>query len=103
MLEVINLLTIRMSSFYMKNQVPNHIPVHGQFIESTKWKSQEYLNQINKWTEDHKMVINKKKTNAMVFNYTDKYKFTTRLQLKGEHIQIVNNMKILGKIVNDKL
>ena len=76
-LEVINLLTIRMSSFYMKNQVPNHIPVHGQFIESTKLKSQDYLNQINKWTEDHKMVINQKKTKAMVFNHTDIYKFAS--------------------------
>jgi hypothetical protein len=87
----------------MKNQVPNDIPVHGQFIENTKLKSQEYLNQINKWTEDHKMVINQKKTKAMVFNYTDNYKFTTRLQLKGENIEIVNKMKILGTIVNDKL
>ena len=49
------------------------------------------------------MVINQKKTKAMVFNYTDNYKFTTRLQLKGENIQIVNNMKILGTIVNDRL
>ena len=49
------------------------------------------------------MVINQKKTKAMVFNYTDNYKFTTRLQLKGENIQIVKNMKILGTVVNDRL
>ena len=102
-LEVINLLTVGMSSFYMKNQVPSDIPVHGQYIESTKLKSQHYLDQINKWTEEHKMVINQKKTKAMIFNYTDNYKFTTRLQLKEENIEIVNKMKILGTIVNDKL
>jgi hypothetical protein len=102
-LEIINLLTIGLSSFHMKNQVPNDIPVHGQFIENTKLKSQEYLNQINKWTEDYKMVINQKKTKAMVFNYTDNYKFTTRLQLKGDNIEIVNKIKILGTIVNAKL
>jgi hypothetical protein len=53
-LEVINLLTVGMSSFYMKNQVPNDIPTHGQYIESTNLKSQDYLNKINKWTEDHR-------------------------------------------------
>ena len=61
-LEIINLLTIGMSSFYMKSQVPNDIPNHGQFIDSKKLKSQDYLNQLNKWTKEQKMVINQKKT-----------------------------------------
>ena len=73
-LEIINLLTIGMSSFYMKSQVPNDIPNHGQFIDSKKLKSQDYLNQLNKWTEEQKMVINQKKTKAMVFNFTDNHK-----------------------------
>ena len=52
---------------------------------------------------DHELVINQKKMKPMIFNYTDNYKFTTRLQLKEENIEIVNKMKILGTIVNDKL
>ena len=83
----------------MKNQVPNDIPVHGQVIESSKLKSQDYLNQIHQWTENQKMVINQKKTKAIIFNFTDKYQFTTRLQLKNEKIEIVNKMKILGTTV----
>ena len=41
-LEVINLLTIGLSSFNMKSQVPSDIPVHGQYVDCSKLKSQEY-------------------------------------------------------------
>ena len=102
-IEVINLLTIGLSSLYMKNQVPSDIPVHGQFVDSGNTKSQQYLNQINEWTENQKMVISQKKTKAMIINFTDNYQFTTRLQLKGENIEVLNKMKILGTIINDKL
>ena len=102
-LEVINLLTVGLSSFYMKSQVPSDIPVDGQFIDGSKLKSQQYLDQINKWTDDHKMVILEKKTKAMIFNFTDNYKFTTRIGLKGRNIEIVDKMKILGTIVDSKL
>ena len=45
-IEVINLLTIGLSSLYMKSQVPSDIPVHGQFVDGDNTKSQQYLNQI---------------------------------------------------------
>ena len=102
-LEIINLLTIGLSSLYMKNHVPSDIPEHGQFIDGNNLKSQDYLAQINAWTEDHKMVISEKKTKAMIFNFTDNYQFTTRLQLKGKNIEVVDKMKILGTIVDSKL
>ena len=102
-IEVINLLTVGLSSFYMKNQVPSDIPVHGQFVESYKLKSQEYLNKINEWTTNQKMIISEKKTKIMLFNFTEKYQFTTRLDLKGTNIEIVDKMKILGTIVNTNL
>ena len=102
-LEIINLLTVGLSSFFMKNQVPSDIPEHGQFIEGNKLKSQEYLRQINEWTENHKMVISEKKTKAMIFNFTDNYQFTTRLELKGKNIDVVDKMKILGTIIDNKL
>ena len=66
-LEVINLLTIGLSSFLMKNQVPSDIPSHGQYISGDKLKSQEYLRKINEWTESHKMVISEQKTKALIF------------------------------------
>ena len=78
-IEVINLLTIGLSSFNMKVQVPSDIPTHGQFVDSSNLKSQDYLNQINKWTEDHKIIISGKKTKAMLFNFTDHHQFTPKL------------------------
>ena len=49
------------------------------------------------------MVISEKKTKAMIFNFTDNYKFTTRIKLKGSNIEVVDSMKILGTVVNTKL
>ena len=102
-LEIINLMTIGLSSLLVKNHVPNDIPSHGQFISNENLKSQEYLNKINSWTEKMKMQISEKKTKAMIFNFTDNYQFSTRLNLKGTNIEIVDKMKILGTIINNQL
>ena len=102
-IEVINLLTVGLSSMYMKPQVPSDIPVHGKFVESTQLKSQGYLDTINEWTENQKMIISEKKTKAMLFNFSNNDQFTTRLQLKGENVQIVDKMKILGTVVRSDL
>ena len=91
-LEIINLITIGLSSFNTKNQVPSDIPTHGQYINPGNLKSQEYLNKINDWSERHKMIISEKKTKAMIFNFTDNYKFTTRLQVKENNVEIVDKM-----------
>ena len=39
----------------------------------------------------------------MIFNFTDKYKFTTRLQMNNENIEVVNQAKLLGVIISDDL
>ena len=49
------------------------------------------------------MQISEKKTTAMLFNFTDKYQFATRLKLKDENINVVNKMKILGTTVTSSL
>ena len=49
------------------------------------------------------MIISEKKTKMMLFNFTDKYQFTTRLNLNGSNIQAVDQMKILGTVVNTNL
>ena len=102
-LEIINLLTVGLSSLLIKDQIPSGIPEHGQYIQSDKLKSQTYLNTINEWTENHKMVISEKKTKAMIFNFTENYQFATRLGLKGKNIEMVDQMKILGTVINTRL
>ena len=51
-IEVINLLTIGLSSFNMKNQVPSDIPIHGQFVEGTNLKKDHPDLQTMSW-KDH--------------------------------------------------
>ena len=40
------------------------------------------------------MVISEKKTKAMIVNFTDNHQFHTRLQLKGQNVEVVPKMKI---------
>ena len=44
-----------------------------------------------------------KKTKVMIFNFSNNYKFTTRLKLNNENLEIVNKTKLLGLILTDDL
>jgi hypothetical protein len=50
-LEIINLLTVGLTCFNIKQQVPNDIATHNQFIASQNLKSQEWLDWIDSWTK----------------------------------------------------
>ena len=102
-LEIINLLTIGISSFNVKAQVPSDILENNQFIPPKNLKSQDYLDEINLWTKNQKMVINQKKTKNIIFNYTRNYQFSTRLELEGEVLETVDNAKLLGTIISNDL
>ena len=102
-LEKVNLLLIGLASTNCHSSVPSDIPVHNQFIPAEHLKSQEYLRKIKEWTENQKMALNEKKTKVMIFNFTDKYKFTTRLQLNNTNLEVVNQAKLLGVIITDDL
>ena len=64
---------------------------------------QKGLDQINKSTENQKMIINEKKTKTMLINFTEKYQFATRLQLKDENVEVINITKLLGTFLSDDL
>ena len=49
------------------------------------------------------MLINKKKTKTMIFNYTHNYKFTTRLRINNEPIDVITSTRLLGTIISDDL
>ena len=102
-LEIINLLSIGLASHNARLQVPSDIPSHGQIINNEYLKTQEYLDKISRWTTKKKMFLNEKKSKAMIVNFTKKYQFTTRLQLNATNLEIVDSMKILGTILNNKL
>ena len=102
-LEIVNLLTVGLTSFNIKQQVPSDIPPHNQFIPADNLKSQVWLEKIDSWTENQKMMINEKKTKTMIFNFTDNFQFTTRLQLKKENVEVIKSIKLLGTILSDDL
>ena len=93
-LEIINLLTIGLTSFNLKRQVASDIPQHNQFIPAENLKSRNWLNQISDWTKNRKMKINVNKTKTMIFNYTDKYQFTTRLAIAYCPIDVIKSTKL---------
>jgi hypothetical protein len=80
----------------------SHI-VHNQYIPAGNLKSQGWLDGINKWTKEQKMLINEKKTKNLIFNFTEKYQFSTRLWLNDEIIEILESTKLLGTIISNDL
>ena len=102
-LEIVNLLTVGITSFNLKQQVPSDIPLHNQFVPAEHLESQKWLNTINDWTLNQKMLINEKKTKTMIFNYTHNYKFTTRLRINNEPIDVITSTRLLGTIISDDL
>jgi hypothetical protein len=102
-LETINLLNIGLSSYNVKHHVPSDVPTSNIFLQKEHLKSQESLTTINSWTKQNKMMLNQKKTKNMIFNFSKKYPFATRLEVNGENIEIIKKTKLLGTIVTEDL
>ena len=102
-LEIVNLVTVGLTSFNLKQQIPNDIPLHNQYIPASNLKSQEWLDEINEWTVNQKMMLNIKKTKTMIFNYTDNFQFMTRLMVENEPIDVIDSTRLLGTIISNDL
>ena len=102
-LEVVNLLITGVCSYNLKSHIPSDIPIHNQIIPSEKLKSQKWLDQINLWTKNQKMLLNEDKTKTMLFNFTNSHQFTTRLTVNSENIEVVESTKLLGTFITNDL
>lgn len=102
-LEIIELISIGLSHYNLKKHVPSDILTSNLYLPSEKLKTQQWLTEINKWTEENKMLLNESKTKAMVFNFTRDYQFSTRLKLKGQTVENIKSTKLLGTIISDDL
>ena len=103
LLSIVHLVSAGLATYNVKNHVPSNIPSHNQFIDSDHLQAQEYLNQIDQWTQSRKMKLNSRKTKCMIFNPSRKKQFTTNLKLQGEIIEIVDHYKSLGIILSNDL
>ena len=102
-LELINLVSIGLSSFNCKQQIPSDIQTNNIFIPPENIQTQNSLDKICDWTNKKKMLINPDKTNYMIINFSKNYQFNTRLNLEGQLIQQINQTKLLGVILDDTL
>ena len=55
------------------------------------------------WTEKNEMKLNTKKTSYMIFNFSKKYQFNTRLKLDDQKLEQLTETKLLGLIIRDDL
>ena len=102
-LEIVNLLTVGLTSFNLKQQVPSDIGTHNQYIPAHNLRSQDWLDEICKWTENQKMMINESKSKTMVFNFTDKYQFSPRLNINNRAVEVIDSTRLLGSIITSDL
>ena len=76
---------------------------NGYFINPDNLKSQVYLDKIAEWTNEKQMMLNRKKSKVMQFNFTKDYQFSSRLTLENEVLETISETKLLGVMINDKL
>ena len=103
LLEIVNLVTIGLSSYNFHNHVASDVGIDQYFIDPVNLKSQSYLNQIAIWTENKKMLLNEEKTKIMIFNTTDNNQFTTRLTINNHLLDIINETELLGVLISSDL
>ena len=102
-IEIINLLTIGLSSYNMKAHVASDIQSDSTFIPPENLESQSYLKKLSAWTDNQKMKLNEEKTKQMIFNFTNNYQFSTRNQLNNTNVEVIEKTKLLGTIITNDL
>ena len=89
--------------YNFKQHVASDIGNHGQYLPTDNIRSQNYLNKIEAWTKENQMALNTRKTKYMVINFTQKYKFSTRLSLENTRLEEVTECNLLGLSLNNQL
>ena len=77
--------------------------IDNHFVDQSNLKSQVYLNELSSWTNQKQMKLNTEKSKYMIFNFSKKYSFNTRLNIEGEILQQVQEVKLLGLVLKEDL
>ena len=102
-LEVLNLITIGLSSYNFHQHVASDVGISQSYLDPSNIKSQSYLDNLVDWTNDKEMKLNAEKTKYMIFNYSKKYQFNTRLVMEGKVLDQVHETRLLGLTIRDDL
>ena len=100
-MEVLNMLSIGISSFNSRITIPTGIVDH--YIPQQNLKTSDYLNKICEWSEQNQMALNTDKTKYMIINFCSSLQFQTRLYVKNNLLNQVKQTKLLGVIIADDL
>ena len=103
MLELISLISIGIASYNFKEHVAADIGIDSNYLPPENNKSQQYIDNIEQWTEKQEMKLNTGKSKYMIINYTKNYKVNTRLYMQGELMEQVSQTRLLGVILQDNL
>ena len=99
-LEIINLISLGISSYNCKLHIPSDIATNNLYIDPSNLKSQDYINQIEQWTKSKKMKLNTTKSKYMIINFSSKYQSNTRLEMEGKLLEQVQQTRLLGVIID---
>ena len=102
-LEIINLISIGLSSYNCHEQVPSDIGTENLYLDPSNIQSQDYLEKIENWTTSRQMKLNTEKTKYMIINPSRNYQFNTRLKIEGKPIDQIHETRLLGLVVRDDL
>ena len=72
------------------------------YLPANKFKTQENLDYISKWTNENLMKLNVAKCNYMVFSRS-KTKFATRIKINNQTIDKISMIKLLGVWISEDL
>ena len=103
LLEIINLINIGLVTYDFKQHVSDSIKVGNKYLPPSNIKSQQNLQEIEKWTQEKKMKLNTNKSKYMVINFTNKYQFSTRLEISGNQVEEVSQARLLGVQIENNL
>ena len=102
-LELINLITIGLSSYNFYQHVASDIGIDQSYIPSENLQSQNYADKICQWTEQNKMKLNEKKCKVMIFNRTRNYQFSTRVHINNTILETISETQLLGTVITSDL
>ena len=87
----------------VKAYVASDIISDSTYIPAENLNSQKYPININESTDKQKMKINAEKTKQMIFNFTNDFQFSTRNNINGKNIEVIDKVKRLGVVLTNDL
>ena len=96
------LLSGLLTEYNFLEHVPSDVGVDQMFLPAQSYATQDHLNYISNWTDEHLMQLNPTKCNYMVFSRAQT-EFATRLKVKNTKMDRTTVNKILGVWIKDSL